>query len=1224
MIAIKRMIAISLVACLLSSNISLDVQAANRTKEEGSWKINGEDIAEANFIDNDTMEKGKPVAQEAPADQEETKEEGAPADQGETKEEGVPADQEETKAEGVPADQEETKEEGAVTDQEETKDADFDENEPQPIDNTIDSNAPAKPDASGQGDVSDHNDSTQDTVQRQGERKIAVGGLPDTVPNLTVVEKDELAKEGESLLNFIGTEYDYIETPGVQNVIASIGDKNTIIENAVLQYKNTANQKTYRISADKIIEDAVLFTMQYKDSSLSGIYELECISYRIAGVETVLQLKELDMKVQYGVNQKITTQPDAYALDEEIGKEDLLSNVEANIVAFDGNGKTTSKTSSIPEVLLEAQKQAGWSVPSTKGGNIVIVLDPGHDSTHGGCSYQGYKEQDLTLKIAKYCKAELSGYRGVEVYMTRETAACPFGGDNSNCLKKRVEYAKKKGATALVSLHLNANNSSSAHGWGIYCPNNHYNADIGTKGQELAKKIAEKLAQLGIAVGEGIKLYPSQSGDTYPDGSLADYYAIVRQSKLAGFPGIIVEHAFLSNAGDVANFLNSDAKLKKLGVADAKGIADYYGLTKGGTAITIPTIGSVASVSKGRLQVKWKAVNDAVAYYVYRSTAQNTGYSKIATLTAETKYTDTDIQVGTVYYYKVKSVDSSKEASGYSNVKSGQAVANPTITYVKANSNIQLEIAWGRVENANGYRIQRSTQKNTGFATITDIANGEICKYVDGSVESGTTYYYKVLAKNQIDGTKGVSSYSKVADGWAPAKASAIKAVSKTYNSLEVSWKKIKNAYRYVVYRSDSKKGKYAKIQTLKGADATKYVDKKLKAGQTYYYKVIVQNRVQGKVGSSGYSGYKSGKTIKRTSVTSVVSKSESELTVKWKSVKDAVGYQIQRSTKPNSKFKKIADIDSADTTSYVDAKDIQAGVPYYYRVQVLNKVNKKQGVSGYSKAVSGIAVAKTSLKAITFTEEGYIKLSWKKTTGASGYQIQRKISKNGKYAKLAIRKASQTSYIDKDIKQGETYYYRIQTINEIDGIKGYSGYSSAKTQELGYAIMGNSTISVDRMAAYYNTKYTYPTAIYKSRGADSIQKFCQILEEEAKKEGVKAEVVFAQMIHETGGLQFGGIVKAEQCNFAGLGALGSGEKPNGEEFLDVRTGLRAQVQHLKAYASTEPLKQAIVDTRFQYVVPRGSAPYVEWLGQKENPSGLGWATTEKYGYKILTIIDAL
>ena len=105
----------------------------------------------------------------------------------------------------------------------------------------------------------------------------------------------------------------------------------------------------------------------------------------------------------------------------------------------------------------------------------------------------------------------------------------------------------------------------------------------------------------------------------------------------------------------------------------------------------------------------------------------------------------------------------------------------------------------------------------------------------------------------------------------------------------------------------------------------------------------------------------------------------------------------------------------------------------------------------------------------------------------------------------------------------------------------------------------------------------------------------------------------------ETGWLKFGGDVQISQFNFAGLGATGGGVQ--GNSFPDVRTGLRAQVQHLKAYASTDALVQECVDTRFQYVV-RGVSPYVEWLGMKENPWGKGWAAGKNYGFNLLRVIQ--
>lgn len=172
------------------------------------------------------------------------------------------------------------------------------------------------------------------------------------------------------------------------------------------------------------------------------------------------------------------------------------------------------------------------------------------------------------------------------------------------------------------------------------------------------------------------------------------------------------------------------------------------------------------------------------------------------------------------------------------------------------------------------------------------------------------------------------------------------------------------------------------------------------------------------------------------------------------------------------------------------------------------------------------------------------------------------------------------------------------------------------------YPILGRSQISVAQMVSYFEENCDeYPAEILGEGGADSIEDFCQIYYEEAEKEGVRAEVAFAQSMKETGWLKYGGDAKIEQYNFAGIGTTGGGEP--GNSFADVRTGVRAQIQHLKAYATEDALNEACVDERYTYV-KKGCAPYVEWLGQQENPTGNGWATGENYGYDIVEMIGQL
>ena len=218
--------------------------------------------------------------------------------------------------------------------------------------------------------------------------------------------------------------------------------------------------------------------------------------------------------------------------------------------------------------------------------------------------------------------------------------------------------------------------------------------------------------------------------------------------------------------------------------------------------------------------------------------------------------------------------------------------------------------------------------------------------------------------------------------------------------------------------------------------------------------------------------------------------------------------------------------------------------------------------------------------------------------------------------------------YVDPVYHQSHSGEYKIHVyVDAGNGVSAIVGTTSCNVQAPGlYSIMGDTTTDAAQLERYYiSSGHVYPSSIYASRGAADLSTFCRIYIEEAAAEGVRAEVAFAQSMLETGWLQFSptGIVKPEQCNFAGLGAVDGNSQGQCASFPDVRTGVRAQIQHLKAYGSRNALNNSCVDPRF-HLVSRGTALYVQYLGQKENPLGVGWATSPGYGYRIVNMIYSL
>ncbi len=250
--------------------------------------------------------------------------------------------------------------------------------------------------------------------------------------------------------------------------------------------------------------------------------------------------------------------------------------------------------------------QAG-GIPAGKD-RIIICIDPGHGGAAAGfeCTYDGavVREKDLNLSIALKLRDELLEYENVDVIMTRED-------DTGIKIRPRVQSALDNQADYLISIH--NNNVELASGCMVLSTVSHYQAkgaktaDIYGASEALARGIAKELGALGLtwaveldaAFNEGVARRPyspeglAKTTVYYPDGSVADYNALIRYSITEGLPAIIIEHAYLCNEEEYRAFLSTDESLLELAQADARGIADALGLCK--ETASVSDSGSVTS-----------------------------------------------------------------------------------------------------------------------------------------------------------------------------------------------------------------------------------------------------------------------------------------------------------------------------------------------------------------------------------------------------------------------------------------------------------------------------------------------------------------------------------------------------------------------------------------------------------------------------------------------------
>ncbi len=171
------------------------------------------------------------------------------------------------------------------------------------------------------------------------------------------------------------------------------------------------------------------------------------------------------------------------------------------------------------------------------------------------------------------------------------------------------------------------------------------------------------------------------------------------------------------------------------------------------------------------------------------------------------------------------------------------------------------------------------------------------------------------------------------------------------------------------------------------------------------------------------------------------------------------------------------------------------------------------------------------------------------------------------------------------------------------------------------FAIMAPSRVTPAQMTAWFSTRTPRPAGTYVA--TVPVETLAQLFVEEGQAEGVTGDIAFVQSIVETGWFRFTGVVPASSNNFAGIGATDSDPRP--AIFADARTGVRAQIQHLRAYAdptavscTVPPLRHACVDPRFHLVTPKGRAPSWNQMGNGN------WATAPTYATSILTLFQEL
>ena len=413
---------------------------------------------------------------------------------------------------------------------------------------------------------------SEDTSTEEG-TQVEVNQEEDTTSN-PVSEEEQLGDS--SMMEYFLVDNPTLTSGSAEHFVLSMNDANGYSDFSITVQKTDGT--TFDLEASEQVDKLVKFTKDFSSAD-KGEYNVTTLHYTYNGEKYYLNFSNLGMDVKFGVDQEYSgydeTLPD---MTQDIVEDDELNSAVVQVTSLDDASEEVAEgiMASNPEAVMTlVDENSDIATQANEG--VTICLDPGHGGNDSGAiGINNVYEKNLTLKIAQYCKQELEKYN-CHVVMTRT-------GDTNPSLVDRANFAKSQGAQYLISIHLNSAAGGGAVGAEVYYPNTHWRPDISQNGKNVAQAIQNQLVSLGIR-DRGIKFRTIDTNEypdpyRYDDGSVADYYGIIRNAKYNGLTGMIIEHCFINNVSDYNNYLNSDAKLQKLGVADANGIVSALGLTK--------------------------------------------------------------------------------------------------------------------------------------------------------------------------------------------------------------------------------------------------------------------------------------------------------------------------------------------------------------------------------------------------------------------------------------------------------------------------------------------------------------------------------------------------------------------------------------------------------------------------------------------------------------------
>lgn len=454
-------------------------------------------------------------------------------------------------------------------------------------------------------------------------------------------------------------------------------------------------------------------------------------------------------------------------------------------------------------------------------------------------------------------------------------------------------------------------------------------------------------------------------------------------------------------------------------------------------ALETPKFSGVENTTKG-IKVYWNEVEGATSYKIFRKNKNDVDaqLQELAILDGTTlEYEDISVESGVMYIYVIKAYNDASE-SGYSEEFLRMFLTQPTLTGEVTEEGILL--SWNAVSGVEYYDVQKLGTDGIWHQLIAT----EETSVIDDVVEYGSTYTYRVVAiksgDENTDTFKSAYSEELVISLEKLAAPTSFKVVNNGYTQLKLTWESVMGAEGYQIYRSKTNKtGSFIKVATVTGE---KYINKNLTTDTKYYYKI----RSYAGDEVSDFTEVKSATPkVLTPKMKKTANAAGNYVKVSWTKPAGAHGYYVYRKQGADGTWKRIGTVKDPDTTSY---KDTTATGRYYYAVRAYKKVNGKTYTSLRANSIQASVLKKAKVSSVKQKgSERAVTVTWEKVNNATGYQVYKKIGKNGSW-KLAKTTGKDARSYSSEIPQGTYTYWKVRAIRKINDVTTYALFSDSKS----------------------------------------------------------------------------------------------------------------------------------------------------------------------------------